>query len=104
MGQHVKIALLDQVSLHPPITFNHVAGVSIKGMGVMTGVLCVPEPQQESFAWRTMQTSLNLAHSKTAGEYILYGGRETVSNFENKVVVISLGSSEIHPIKPKNPL
>jgi hypothetical protein len=35
---------------------------------------------------------LNLAVSRTAGEYTLYSGSDNISNVQNVVVVVSLGS------------
>jgi hypothetical protein len=51
----------------------------MEGVDGMTGVLYVPELRQGRVALKITQTNLNLAASRTAGGYTLYGGSETIS-------------------------
>ncbi|KAE9372701.1 heme peroxidase [Stipitochalara longipes BDJ] len=71
------------------------------GLGAVTAVLYVPETQQGSVALKITQTSFTLTASGTAGDYTLYNGAETVSNPQNVIAGISLGSLSSRTVKTK---
>lgn len=69
------------------------------GAQSMTGTLYVPETQQGSVALKITQTSFDLYRTGTAGKYTLYAGSQTVSNVQNVVARVSMGSSSSRTVK-----